>query len=82
MNNIKKEYEDYPNRLRYVYNINMADFFMKKGLRCLSTGVNKNSKRTYWCFDYVDSQEYQKLWEIHKRNRDRFSNFNKNNKSE
>lgn len=42
-------------RVKYIYDVMLADFFMSKGLACLTTGIT-NKGRFYWGFNYNDCQ--------------------------
>lgn len=48
----------------YIYDILCADFFMSKGLRCLSTGYNAKRQKIYWTFDYEDCLKFFEEWKI------------------
>ena len=55
---------------KYIYNINCANFFMRHGFVCKGTGINKETGKTFWCFDKKIIQKGYDMWEEHKENRD------------
>lgn len=52
--------------VKYVYNINCVNYLIRHGAICTGTGINKNSRKTYWTFDYKQCQDAYNKWNKHK----------------
>lgn len=50
------------NNKKYIYNYELANFFIKEGCKILETGLNKNQSRIYWLFDYNEIQPAYEKW--------------------
>ena len=48
--------------IRYIYNPIQANFMIKSGVTCIGTGINKNTNKIYWEFDYKLSKNAYELW--------------------
>lgn len=62
--------------MKYIYNINCANYLMKHGAECIGTGINQNSKKTYWVFDYKQCQKAYDMWNKHKLVKEIMSEIN------
>lgn len=49
---------------KYIYNYELANFFIQQGCKILETGLNKN--RIYWLFDYNEIQPAYEKWNSRK----------------
>ena len=65
------------NNKKYIYNINCADYLIRHGAKCIGTGVNKNSSKTYWMFDYEQCQKAYTMWNKHKTVKEIIKEINK-----
>lgn len=45
---------------KYIYNYELANFFIQEGCKILETGLNKS--RIYWLFDYIEIQPAYEKW--------------------
>ena len=45
---------------KYIYSVERANEFMKRGYRCLETGFNAKRQRFFWVFDYKEVQPFYK----------------------
>lgn len=54
-------------KIKYVYNIDCADYLIKHNAIPVGTGVNYKSKKVYICFDYNQCQEAYEKWNFHKK---------------
>lgn len=59
-NNIQEE--ELMNGKKYIYNVEMANFFMENGVTCLGTGIHRTTKRVYYIFGYNECQEAYEKW--------------------
>ena len=50
------------NGKKYIYNVEMANFFMQNGVVCLGTGIHRTTKRVYYIFGYNECQEAYEKW--------------------
>lgn len=50
---------------KYIYSVDRANEFMKRGYRCIETGFNARQQRFYWTFNY---DEVQPFYEEQKQN--------------
>ena len=48
--------------MKYIYNIEQANFYMEHGVVCLGTGLNKGTRRVYYKFKWEDTIEVFDLW--------------------
>ena len=47
---------------KYIYNVEMANFFMQEGVVCLGTGIHHTTMRVYYIFGYNECQEAYEKW--------------------
>ena len=43
---------------KYIYSVERANEFIKRGSRCLETGFNAKQQRFFWVFDYKEVQPF------------------------
>lgn len=53
-------------KVKYVYNIDCADYLIKHGGIPVGVGINYNSKKVYVCFGYEQCQDAYEKWNQHK----------------
>ncbi len=53
---------------KYIYNHELANYFIQQGCKILETGLNRNQNKIYWCFDYFEIQPAYKIWNSRKTN--------------
>ena len=49
-------------KMKYIYNVEQANFYMEHGVKCLGTGVHYKTKMVFYKFKWEDTVEVQKLW--------------------
>ena len=59
---INNQEEELMNGKKYIYNVEMANFFMQNGVVCLGTGIHRTTKRVYYIFGYNECQEAYEKW--------------------
>ena len=59
---INNQEEELMNGKKYIYNVEMANFFMQEGVKCLGTGIHRTTKRVYYIFGYNECQEAYEKW--------------------
>ena len=47
---------------KYIYDLAMANFFIRNGGICTGTGRNKENERIFWCFDAEQVKDIYPLW--------------------
>lgn len=47
---------------KYIYNYELANYFIQQGCKVIETGLNKNQNRIFWCFDYNEIQPAYIKW--------------------
>ena len=57
MNVTKKE-----SNVVYIYNVFQCNFYLSKGCRLLETGLHPSTKKTWYKFDYYDTQNAYDEW--------------------
>ena len=50
---------------KYIYNPDQARFYIKNGVMVIDTGVNRNTNKPYWVFDWESTKEVYQLWLAH-----------------
>ena len=41
---------------KYIYDVSFANRLIVSGVKCIGTGVSKQTGKYFWCFDYFDCQ--------------------------
>lgn len=48
--------------MKYIYNVEQANFYMEHGVKCLGTGIHCKTNMVFYKFKWEDTIEVFDLW--------------------
>lgn len=50
------------NKKVYIYNPNQVNYYIQNGMKVLGTGIHSRTKKTFWIFDFNETEEIYVKW--------------------